>query len=187
MTSMWYDKNMKLILVRHAQTNYNLLKLANSDPSVDVHLSEEGIIQANNLAELLKDVNYDVVYISELPRTRQTAEIINKYHNKDLLVDARINDNKTGYESKSVDEWLSAINSADDKYSAKFNDGESLNEATARARAFIDDLREKDYETVLVATHGFMTQAIFGYLENQPLDEAMNFNLTQGTYAEFEI
>ena len=151
---------MRLILVRHAQTNYNLAKLANSDPSVDVHLSDEGIRQAENLAELLKNVDYDVVYISELPRTRQTAEIINKYHGKEYVVEPRINDNKTGYESRPVDEWLSAIDATPDRYAAKFNDGESLNEAARRAMAFIDDLRTKDYKSVLVVTHGFMTQAI---------------------------
>lgn len=178
---------MKLILVRHAQTNYNILKLANSDPSVDVHLSDEGIRQANNLAELLKDVSYDIIFISELPRTRQTAEIINKYHNKDLITDARINDNKTGFESQPVVEWMAAIADASDKYEVKFGDGESLNEAAARASAFIDELRTKDYRAVLVSTHGFMTQAIFGHLENKSISESMDFNLTQGTYAEFDI
>ena len=178
---------MKLFLVRHAQTNYNVLKLANADPSVDVHLSEEGIKQAKNLAELLKDVSYDVVYISELPRTRQTAEILNKYHDKELIVDPRINDNKTGFESEPVADYLAAVEAASDPWNATFGDGESLNEAAARARRFIDALKTKDHQTVLVVTHGFITQAIFGYLENKTLEEASEFNLIQGTYIEFEI
>lgn len=178
---------MKIILVRHAQTNYNILKLANADPSVDVHLSEEGIKQAENLAELLKDVDYDVVYISELPRTRQTAEIINKYHDKELIVDPRLNDNKTGFESKPVADFLNAVESADDPWNAVFGDGESLNTAAERAQKFIDELRTKEYETVLVVTHGFITQAIFGYLEGKTLEEASKFNLLQGTYLEFEL
>lgn len=178
---------MKLFLVRHAQTNYNVLKLANADPSVDVHLSEEGIKQAKNLAELLKDVSYDIVYISELPRTRQTAEIINKYHDKELIVEPRINDNKTGFESKPVTDFLTAVESANDPWNAVFGEGESLNAAAERARNFIDELRIKEYESVLVVTHGFITQAIFGYLENKTLAEASEFNLLQGTYMEFEL
>lgn len=178
---------MKLLLVRHAQTNYNILKLANADPSVDVHLSEKGLKQAENLAELLKDVDYDVVYISELPRTRQTAKIINKYHDKGLIVDARINDNKTGFESKPVADFLNAVESADDPWNAVFDNGESLNAAAERARHFIDELKTKEYESVLIVTHGFITQAIFGYLENKTLEEASEFNLLQGTYMEFEI
>jgi broad specificity phosphatase PhoE len=178
---------MKIYLARHAQTNYNVLKLANSDPSVDVHLSEEGITQAENLAELLKDAPYDIVYISELPRTRQTAEIINNYHNKEFIIDGRINDNKTGFESQPVDDFMKAVDSAEDPWNAKFNEGESLNEAAERARNFIDELKTKDHQSVLIVTHGFITQAIFGYLESKTLEEASAFNLLQGTYMEFEI
>lgn len=164
---------MKLYLVRHAQTNYNILKLANADPAVDVHLSDEGITQAKNLRDLLKNVNFNVSYISQLPRTRETAEIINLGHNKDLIVDARLNDNKTGFESKPVADFLNAV--------------ESLAEAAERARNFIDEIKTLDYTEILVVTHGFITQAIFGYLENKTLDEAKEFNLVQGTYIEFEI
>ncbi len=178
---------MKLYLARHAQTNYNVLKLCNADPGVDVHLSDEGIKQAESLAELLKDMAYDIVYISELPRTLQTAEVINKYHGKKLEVDARLNDNKTGFENKPVADFLSAVDNAVDPWNARFGDGESLNEASERARSFIDDLKTKDYEAVLVVTHGFITQAIFGYLENKTLQEASEFNLLQGTYMEFEL
>lgn len=178
---------MKLYLVRHAQTNYNILKLANADPAVDVHLSDEGITQAKNLRDLLKNVNFNVSYISQLPRTRETAEIINLGHNKDLIVDARLNDNKTGFESKPVADFLNAVESSDDPWNAKFGDGESLAEAAERARNFIDEIKTLDYTEILVVTHGFITQAIFGYLENKTLDEAKEFNLVQGTYIEFEI
>lgn len=178
---------MKLYLVRHAQTNYNLLKLANSDPSVDVHLSDEGIEQAQNLAEIMKDIEYDIVYVSELPRTKQTAEIINVTHQKELIVDSRINDNRTGFESEPVEEWLAALASSPSRWDAKFRGGESLNEAAERGKSFIKDLRTKTYSSVLVVTHGFLTQAIFGYLENKSLEEASEFNLAQGTYAEFEL
>ena len=178
---------MKLYLARHAETNYNIAKLANADPNIDVHFTEHGIEQAENLAELLKDVDYDIVYISELPRTRQTAEIINKHHDKELIVDGRINDNKTGFESRPVNEWLQALDASDDRWSAKFRDGESLNEAAERGHEFIDYIKTLGHQAVLVVTHGYMTQVIFGYIENKTLQEASEFNLLQGTYAEFEI
>ncbi len=178
---------MKIILARHTETNYNLLKLCNSDPIVDVHLSDDGILQANNLAELLKNADFEIIYISELPRTEETASYINKYHNVKMLVDERINDNKTGYENKSVFEWQRALASSDNKWEAKFNNGESLTEAANRASEFIDDLRTKNYGSALVVTHGFITQAIFAKIENKTLEEANEFNLPQGTYTEFEI
>ncbi len=39
-----YIVGVKIYLARHAQTNYNVLDLANSDPSVDVHLTSKGIL-----------------------------------------------------------------------------------------------------------------------------------------------
>ncbi len=178
---------MKLYLARHTQTNYNVQGLANSDPSVDVHLSEKGVQQAQELAELLRDVDYDVVYVSELPRTWQTAEIINESHHKEIIADGRINDNRTGFEGKTIAEWQAAVNNSDNRWGATFHGGESLNEAAARAREFIDELKTKPYNSVLIVTHGFMVQAIFGYLENKSLDEALEFSLPQGSYAEFEV
>lgn len=45
---------MKLIATRHAETNYNVDDLVNYDPAVDVHLTENGIEQAEKLAEKIK-------------------------------------------------------------------------------------------------------------------------------------
>lgn len=178
---------MKLYLARHAETNYNLLKLCNADSSVDVHLSDKGIKQAKELANLLKNADFEAIFISELPRTRQTAIYVNKFHNLELIVDSRINDNKTGFESKPVAEWQQAIAAKENKWEAKFNDGESLFEASKRAAEFISYLRKTGYSSVLVVTHGFITQAIFADIEKKTLDEASDFNLPQGTFAEFEI
>lgn len=64
---------MKLIAIRHAETNYNVKNLVNYDPSVDVHLTEKGMKQATELAEQLKDFKFDRIYISRLKRTKQTV------------------------------------------------------------------------------------------------------------------
>ena len=178
---------MKLILARHAQTNFNVLRLLNADPTVDVHLSEEGIRQAESLADQLRDVDYDVIYISEFPRTRQTAEIINKYHHKEFIVEPLLNDIASGFENRPVQEWFDAINATDDRFAASINDGESINAAFARGARFIEELKTKDYQSVLVITHGTMTQAIYGYIEGLPVSEAVEFDLTQGTYATLEV
>lgn len=89
---------MKITVVRHGQTNYNVAGLHNSDPSIDVHLTNNGIDEAKQVALKLKDEPFDALFVSELPRTRQTAEYINEYHKLPILVDARLNDINTGFE-----------------------------------------------------------------------------------------
>ena len=71
---------MKLYIARHGQTNYNEQGLCNSDPAVDVYITENGVKQAENLAEKLKNVQIGQMFVSELKRTKQTAEIVNKHH-----------------------------------------------------------------------------------------------------------
>lgn len=178
---------MKLYLARHAQTNYNLHHLCNSDPNVDVHLTEEGIEQARNLAESLKDADFEMIFISQLPRTKQTADIVNAHHNKPMEIDARINDNRTGYEGRTASEYLAALEATEDMWTAKLNDGESLQEVAMRVRDFIEDLRSRPHSSVFVVTHGHIIETIFGYLENKSREEAAAFIIPQGTYAEFEI
>ena len=79
---------MKVVVVRHGQTNYNVVGLYNVDPTVDVFLTKVGIGEAKQLAEQFKNEPFDAIFVSELPRTRQTAEYINQFHNLPILVDA---------------------------------------------------------------------------------------------------
>ncbi|MDB5162331.1 MAG: phosphoglycerate mutase [Candidatus Saccharibacteria bacterium] len=178
---------MKLILVRHAQTNYNLHHLMNSDPSVDVHLTELGTRQARKLAHDLKDSNYDVVYISELSRTKETADIINEQHGKAVIVDGRLNDNKSGFENQTVQVWYDALDASDDKFNARFNEGESYNDIFERVSRFMEDLKTKDYDTVLMVTHRLITQMIYVYLEHRSLEHLEDFEVKQGLFAKFDI
>ncbi|MCG6968894.1 MAG: histidine phosphatase family protein, partial [Gammaproteobacteria bacterium] len=60
---------MNLYVLRHAQTNYNLLGLCNDDPDDDVHLTATGIKQAEAAAKHLAEVPLSQIYVSELKRT----------------------------------------------------------------------------------------------------------------------
>jgi broad specificity phosphatase PhoE len=178
---------VKLYLARHTQTNYNEQKLCNADPLVDVHLTKLGKRQAQNLAEQLKDADFEVIYVSELPRTRETAEIINQFHRKSIIVDGRINDNRTGFESKPVQDYLNELVKHENRYDVVLNDGESLNQAAARSHAFLDEVKQGDYPSVLVVTHGFIIEAIHAYIFNLSIEEGAKFQLAQGEFVEFNI
>lgn len=178
---------MKLYIARHGQTNYNDLGLCNSDPKVDVHLTEVGIEQAENLAEKLKDVEIDQVFVSELKRTKQTAQIVNEYHKAPVTVEPRLNDIRFGYEGKHYREYQSALDSADDKWTVRFNGGESIKDLRERAQDFIDDLKTKDYKTVLIVTSGGVMQAIYGILNNQSIEEAWDYRPDKGSCVELDL
>lgn len=150
---------MQVYFMRHGQTNYNLRALCNSDPTRDVHLTEQGRQQAQAVADKLKAVNLDQIFVSELPRTRQTAEIVNQYHRATIETNSLINDIRTGFEDQPVSTYYSAI--AHDPLYAHANDGESLIEHKQRVIRFLEWLKQKKYENVLVVAHEETLRVIY--------------------------
>lgn len=161
---------MQLYVMRHGQTNYNLRGLCNSDPSRDVHLTETGIQQAQQAAKELQDVELELILVSELPRTQQTAEIVNQHHNIEIRSQPEMNDIRSGFEDRPVMEYQAAI--ARDRLNSKCNDGESLLEHKQRIVQFLDKLPTKDYSSVLLVAHEETLRVIDGYFHHLP-DENM--------------
>jgi len=178
---------MKLYLARHGRTNYNDLKLCNSDPKVDVHLTSRGFDQAKTLAEKFKQIPLEHIFVSELRRTQQTAEIVNQFHRIKVEVDYRLNDHHTGFEGKPYEELTKALKTADNKWTAHFNNGESIEDLKKRVADFINDLRTKNYNSVLVVTSQWVIYALVTIVQQTTNEEAWNLNISPGGFIKLEI
>jgi broad specificity phosphatase PhoE len=178
---------MKLYVARHTQTNYNVDRLCNTDASVDVHLTKLGIEQAKQLSERLADIKFDVIYISELPRTKETASYLTQYKKTPVVVDGRLNDNNSGFEGQSLDTYLSKLDDSNDRWNVKFNDGESLYEARQRLESFLKELLTKDYDSVLIVTHAYIIKCISGSINDLDSELVKAFEVTQGDYKVYEL
>lgn len=145
--------NMKLIITRHAETNYNVKGLINYDPSVDVHLTEDGTEQAKKLAEELQDTKIDLIITSRLKRTKQTAEIVNQYHNAPVIEDSHLDDTRNGFEGRPCEEFKAFRNSHSTPTAAKLSDEwESAEDVNRRVQSFLDGIRNRQEQTILVVT-----------------------------------
>lgn len=142
---------MQLLFMRHGQTNYNLLGLCNDDPSQDVHLTTSGIAQAEAAAEALRRTPLQMIVTSELPRTQQTGEIINRYHRLTLHSHPALNDMRSGFEGRPVSEYFAAI--ATDPLHLSVNGGESLLMHKQRVLGYLDWLRQQAQQTILSIAH----------------------------------
>lgn len=178
---------MKIYLARHGRTNYNDLGFCNADPAVDVHLTKVGFEQAHALADKFKQVKIDHIFVSELKRTQQTADAVNRLHNVDIEVDLRLNDGRSGYEGKHYTEYDAALDAVSDRWNARFNDGESIEDIKARVSDFIDDLRTKNYGSVLIVTSQWIIFAFFAVLQGLSNEEAWSLEVEQGSCAELEL
>ena len=175
---------MKLYLARHCRTNYNDLQLCNADPAVDVHLTPEGITQAKVLADSLKQTTIDCIFVSELKRTQQTADIINKFHDCEVQVDPRLNDLRSGFEGKRFEELTKALDAAPNRWTVRFNGGESIEDMKARVASFISDLRDAPYDSVLIVTSEWVMRAIIAAIQNIGNEAAWDLEISQGSYLE---
>ena len=181
---------MKLIATRHAETNYNVIDLVNYDPTVDVHLTEKGIKQAEELAEQLKDFQFDAVYISRLRRTRQTAEIINRYHQQELIVSELLDDTRNGFEGRPYSEAKGWRDAQPDPVTARYQGKyEAVADMTTRVREFLDFLKQhhQDHETILIVTSSHLIKQLRMLNGEITMEQLLNAPAKHATYYEFEV
>ena len=176
---------MQLYVMRHGQTNYNIEGLCNDDPSKDVHLTERGKQQAQIVAEKLKDKSFEKILVSELPRTRQTVEIINQHHHVNITVHRLINDIRSGFDSLPVADYQNAI--AHDPLHCKLNNGESLLEHKQRIVEFITWLQTQNFASVLVVAHEESMRVFYAYYNQLDDDEMIKLAFDNCDYYQFSL
>jgi broad specificity phosphatase PhoE len=160
----------ELLFMRHAESVYNVLGLCNADPAVAVPLTDWGRLQAESAAERLAAIPIDLIYVSELPRARETAEIVNRRHGAPLRIDVRLNDRCNGFEGRPVADYLAAV--SHDPLYCRPQGGETYQELKARVGAFLDELANEPAQGVLVVSHHEVLQVAYGHFAGST-DEQM--------------
>mgnify|MGYP000282742348 FL=1 len=183
---------MKLILVRHGQTDSNIRGTYLG--WTDVELNETGLKQAECVAEKLKDTVIDKIFSSPLKRVRATAEAINKYHNVSIEYTDCLKERNFGiWDNLTYDEIKAGypeecIKWDKDWFNYKIKGGESCLEMYERITAFIDDIlaRYKD-ETVLLVSHLGCIRIIISYLLVMPPEGIWKFRASNCGITTFSI
>ena len=97
----------RLVVARHAESEYSARGALNGDPSIVVSLTDEGRAQAQELARALAGEAIGVCAVTEFARTRETAEIALAGREIPLLVVPELNDHPAGdYEGRPITEYL---------------------------------------------------------------------------------
>lgn len=179
---------MKLIFLRHGESEYNVKGLCNADPCIPVGLTDRGRRQAQLAARRLRHVPLRRVYVSRLQRAQETAAIICGGHCPPICVDARLDDRRTGFEGRPVRDYLRAMQTASDPFGWKAAGGESYREMVARVRDFLDELAGKvDEPAALVVTHHAVLQAVVGRFQGLDLEAMWRVWVDCGASLEFDL
>ena len=159
---------MNVYIVRHGRSIGNEMRIHQDSNS---ELSEDGLKQANLLANRFKNIDIDLIVASPFTRAQQTAKIINKNLNKPIENSDHFIEIKrpTIIENLNVlDENVVKIreeirkNYHDPSY--RHSDEETFFELKDRAIKALKFLEKKREENILVVTHGEFIRCIFGII-----------------------
>ena len=165
---------MKLLLIRHGQTDWNLL--GKYQGQTDIALSGEGIRQADLLAQNFPVDTLDIIYTSDLQRALMTAERLAEKFSAPLYADKALRELNFGaWEGLTYQEiaerWPQEVKNlfgAPEKL--QIPEGETFLMLQRRAMNKIHEIRaENEGKNVAVVAHGAISKAILTALLHIPL------------------
>jgi 2,3-bisphosphoglycerate-dependent phosphoglycerate mutase len=184
-------KTAKLVLVRHGESEYNAKDLWCG--WVDAPLTEKGRLEARRAGEEIKDIKIDVVFVSDLIRSKQTWEEMAKVLGLESLETIQAPEIKernygvlTGlnkWEAKEKygeEQWLKWRRGWDEP----IQNGETLKDVYNRCVPYFQNkvlpLLESG-KNVLLSDHGNSLRALVKYLDKIEDSEIYKLEIPTGT------
>lgn len=177
---------MKLYIIRHGQTEWNVARRLQGWNNSN--LTREGIADAKNLAKRLEDINFDYIYSSPQKRAFETAEIIKRDENIDIIQLDGLKEIGFGkwqgmeiadIEKKYKDEYDTYKNTPH-LYQPK-QGGESFEDIFDRVENSLQRIIDKGGEQVLVVCHGVTIRVLIAIIKQIPLEKLYTIPIHIGT------
>jgi len=178
---------VKVILVRHGETDWNLSKRIQGGNS-DTQLNQRGRQQAESLALRLKQEKIQAIYSSPLQRAQDTARAIACYHQLPVEIEPSLKEIEVGElegmsiadVGKHLSEFL--VKHKQDEELPRLPGGESLTEVQQRVWGTIQRLVNKHSDGVLVVVgHYFSVLAAVCSVLNLPLSQITRLRLNSSS------
>ena len=173
-------KKTEIILIRHGETEWNSQKRMQGHSNSD--LSSVGEAQIQALGQWMKNVPFDLIYSSDSPRAKQTAEAITQFSGHELQFDQRLREKNLGvFEGLTSEEArerhpevFRLFKTAGSKY--VIDEGESTQQLQDRALEIVNEIRIKHpEERVLLVTHGGFIRVVMKHSLGLSLETPTRF------------
>lgn len=192
---------MKLYLVRHGQTDWNIKK--QTQGVADIELNATGLAQAEALRDRIvaENLQFDYVYASPLRRAKKTAEIITG-NRPDIIYDDRLVERNYGdLEGKIVDWDGLGVDDLSIRQNTNIYALEPIRSVFARSKSFLDDLLARHASPIpgnassaepdariLVVAHGTLLKTLHYNIIGYDLSTDLHgFRLDNCEMVEYEI
>ena len=159
---------MEIYVVRHGQTDYNVKKVFQGH--IDIPLNETGEKQAQETASKFRNIDVDMILVSPLQRTLQTAQPISQITGAPITIEERLIErcfgDMEGHQNR--EDWNIKM-MLDYEKNYDIENIEPIQSLFKRIYDFLDEITEKykDKRLVLV-THGAVSQPIECYFNGMP-------------------
>lgn len=177
---------MKLYVIRHGQTNWNLKGIIQGQK--DIELNDKGINEARKAKDEFNSLKIDLIMCSPLKRAKETAKILNTDKNINIIYKSELIERGLGdFEGESC------ITEEDDIYNYHMNKTirniEPVVDLCNRVNELIDEIKNKyKGKNILLVTHSGTARTIeryfYGIDENGDLPPE---NLKNCEIREYEI
>jgi len=172
---------MIITLVRHAEVVDEYQGKYNGH--IDIALSKNGKLQAKEVAKKLKHIDFDMVYCSDLLRTKQTLDAFETQTQP--IFTHKLREKSWGrHEGKSFNEieaeglkyenfqqWIEAL------------DGEDINEYIKRVQDyFYTTIFKQNAANILVVTHSGVIKTLLHLTKGISLEEAFSTPIEYSSY-----
>lgn len=178
---------MKLYVVRHGQTDWNKNNIIQG--RTDIPLNREGMKEAEELGENLKDVPFDIAYVSPLTRAKQTARAVLIYHPETKVVyDERLVEMCYG-EQEGTTRLGTDYEKMKERVVYRHPKGESYFDVAARIYPFLKETLTENLgkKYVLFVCHGRLMAFIDSYFRDMTNEEFFRWNPPNGKARIYEV
>ena len=175
---------MKVYVARHGQTAWNAL--SKTCGKTDLPLTEEGIRQAEALAEKIKEVSPDLIIASTMIRAIQTANIVADACGAPVITDERLVELDYGI-FEGQDRKVPAFLENKKHFAYRFPGGESMLQLCYRIYSFLEDLKKRKEEKILVVCHGGVCRMMNTYFEDMKNEEFVVYSPANAEVKEYTL
>jgi len=176
----------RIILVRHGETAWN--KEGRFLGQSDIKLNENGLLQAQTVAESLLQEKIDRILSSDLLRALETSRAIAGFHQVPITITSNLREIDFGlWEGLTFDEIVLyyPIQSSEwlkDPFQVKIPGGETADEVENRVMEEWDNiiLSADENDTIVIVAHGGPLRILFCYLTGLELSQQWEFNPGHG-------
>jgi len=184
-------ENNKYFILRHGEAISNKENFMSSYPEKTRNpLTENGKKQIQKTIPELKKKNINLIFSSDLLRTRQTAEIVAENLKLDINFDKRLRECNTGiFNSKLIKEWEGYFKNQDEKFKKRPPQGENREDIKKRVLDFIKNIDQKyKNKNILIISHEdplfILSGVIKKFSDKEILKNAKELSLSTGELRE---